>query len=590
MRLSRQTTSRSALFGALSFCLGATALMSARPAHAWGIEGHGDIANVAVRSLPAGPLKSLFEQNLSWFEKTSAYPDRWRNRPDNAEAPRHFFDTERFGSGTNISKIPHAFGDVLKLRSYEQLREDGVNPWTVRRRYQLLVTALREKRMDDAFMQAAFLSHYVGDAHVPFHTSENYDGQLSKPSQKGVHSRFETQLLQRSIKATDLSAGAPIKITDPLNDTFTTLQGSINDIPALLAADKEAVGASGGAYNDTYWTAFIPKARPIAVRRLETGGRTLAGFLQAAYEEAGSPALPSSFTITDRYLPYAPAFAPRGEAPRAAQPAVTDEAKAAARARVENIQVESKELGRPTPVNVILPKDYATSTRRYPVMYLLHGASGKFSDWNNSSGIAAYVADLPLIVVMPDAGGNSFYINSTGKGDVADYFIRELIPAIDAKYRTDARKQGRVIAGLSMGGYGAWKLALDHPDLFQATASLSGALFFGEGDPASPPLAPYINALYGVGVNPEVYAKNRLLPLLEKQVKDGKYTGPALYFDIGADDFLIKSNQEMEKNLLTNGAIPFEYAEFRGAHTWPYWDEHVRDVLQFLMRQLTTAE
>jgi S-formylglutathione hydrolase FrmB len=90
--------------------------------------------------------------------------------------------------------------------------------------------------------------------------------------------------------------------------------------------------------------------------------------------------------------------------------------------------------------------------------------------------------------------------------------------------------------------------------------------------------------------DPAEYAKGNILPLLESQVKEGRYIGPALYFDIGADDFLKQSNVDLEQFLLVKGNIPYQFSEFKGAHTWAYWDEHIRDVLQFVMRHVSVPE
>jgi Predicted esterase len=571
------------------------AVLPASPARAWGNEGHAHVARIAVESLPE-PLKGFYGRNRGWFEQASSLPDRWRNRPDKAEAPRHFLDTENFGFGRDMAKVPRRFSEAVKLRGYEQLRKDGVNPWTVRKHYGLLVRALREKRWDDVMLQSAYLSHYVGDAHVPFHASSNYDGQLSQPAQKGIHSRFESRVVARFVTIPDLKPGAPEKIGDPLEATFATLQESVNAVEEILTADTEALKAAGkdpakaqrSDYNDAYFKAFAAKARPVAVARLEKGGRSLAGYLVKAWEEAGKPALPSDFEMTDRFVPYAPAFGNRAAA--SVPPKVADEVKQAARARAEVIQIPSKALKRDAPVTVLLPKDYATSGLRYPVLYLLHGASGAHGDWNARSGIAAYTEDLPLIVVMPDAGGNSFYTNTPGMGAVNDYFEKELIAAIDAKYRTIAAREGRAIAGLSMGGYGAWRIGLDRPQDFCAAASLSGALLWGEGQVAQNGPNPFAQALYGKDTDPakmqEMYAQDGLMQRI-RSLSDGKggWKGPALYLDCGAEDFILQHSRMMEEALLDR-AVPHEYTEFNGKHDWPYWDEHVRDVLQFVRRHV----
>lgn len=565
------------------------ALLTLAPlAHAWGGVGHSYVAKLAIDSLPRSPLQQLLADNAEWYATASSHPDRWRNRPDHAEAPRHFFDTERFGFGSDLSKVPQSFTGIQKVRSYTQLRTDGMNPWTVNRVYRLLVVALREKRWDDALVQAAYLSHYVGDAHVPFHASENYDGQLSLPSQKGIHSRFESVMLEKSIAYGELKAGPPLTVTSPISQSFTTLQASIDDVAPLLAADRAAQALAGDTQSELYWNTFTRAAKPIAIKRLELGGRTLAGYLQSAWLEAGRPTPPKSYKASSTLLPYAPPFVPRGEPSLPAMPPVSEAQKAQARVGAATVlYIESKALGKFVPTTVVLPKGYWQSSRRYPVLYLLHGAFGKHTDWFKNSGLAAYVADLPLIVVLPDAQGDSFYQNSPKFGDYQTYFERELMPEIESSFRTIPAREGRAIAGLSMGGYGAWRLALDNPTKFCATASLSGVV--GWGVTPNPALTGFAKGLFPTDTEQKV-AEGSVWKRIEALTgPKGEWRGPALWFDCGKDDFLIQGNRDLERRLLERG-LPFEFAEFDGAHTWSYWDEHLRDVLHFALRHLTPPQ
>jgi putative tributyrin esterase len=558
-------------------------------AHAWGGDGHQYTARLAVASLPPSALQKSLARNADWLAVASSHPDRWRNRPDNAEGARHFLDTERFGFGTDITKIPQDFAEVQKIRDYLKLRSDGMNPWTVRRIHANLVLALKQKRWPDAYVQMAYLSHYLGDAHVPFHASENYDGQLSDPPQKGVHARFEDQTLVRYIKFTDLTPGAPLPFDDPVKETFTALSESLKEVPGILDADKVAAQA-GGTESDAFWPSFVGKARPVAIQRLQTGGRRLAGALLSAWNQAGRPKLPESFTMDDRWLPYAPPFVPRGTPFQPAMMPVTDDEKAAARKSARVVVLKSVALGKDTNYTLILPRDYeAHPKRRYPVLYLLHGATGKHSDWNVTSGIAAYVSTLPLIIVMPDASGDSFYVDGAGFGKVQTYFETELIPHIDKTYRTMKSREGRAIAGLSMGGFGAWHLALSNPTTFCAAASLSGAIGWGDGPlPKEGGMRQFVARTWPTDTDAG-WASAALWPKVQK-LNDPKtgWSGPALYFDCGKDDFLIESNRTFERRFLEAG-LPFEFAEFNGAHTWPYWDEHVRDAMNFALRHLAPA-
>lgn len=575
----------------------------ASPVLGWGGEGHDYTARLAVRALPE-PLGALYTGNINWFARESSFPDRWRFR-DNSEAPRHFLDTEHFGFETDVNRIPRTYRGVIELRGYEKLRTDGVIPWTIDRHYKLLVNAFRDRRWEDAMVQSIFLSHYVADAHVPFHASANYDGQLSKPSQRGIHSRFESRMVEQSIKMDDLRVGTPRSISNPIEVAFRTLQDSIDYVDDILRLDRRAVQFTYGndnaptpaSYDEDYYRYFTPPARRIAIARLEEGGRTLAGYLFSAWSQAGRPVPPADFQMTDRLLPYAPPFPARGERAQPAPPPAASDVKEAARASARTVHVPSNLLGRHLPATILLPKGYvdeANARRRYPVLYLLHGAMGAHDNWNKNSGVAAYVADLPLIVVMPDANRNSFYINTPGRGPYADFFFYELIPFVDSNYRTVNRREGRAIAGLSMGGYGAWRLALERPDLFVSAASMSGALDWGDADPSnmSPLMAQLFVPLYGSvsKKSKDLYAQDRLTRFIEKRHgRDGRWYGPALYFDIGAEDFILAGNRRMEQFLLERG-IPHEFAEFAGKHDWEYWDAHVRDAINFSLRHLAPME
>ena len=131
--------------------------------------------------------------------------------------------------------------------------------------------------------------------------------------------------------------------------------------------------------------------------------------------------------------------------------------------------------------NIILPARYEQSSDRYPVLYLLHGFSSNYTAWARM-GVPEYARPFDLIVVMPDVG-NSWYVNWAKSDDGQmnqweDFIIKDLIGHVDATYRTIARREGRAINGLSMGGYGGLTLGLRHAELFCSIGSHSGAVAF----------------------------------------------------------------------------------------------------------------
>ena len=159
-------------------------------------------------------------------------------------------------------------------------------------------------------------------------------------------------------------------------------------------------------------------------------------------------------------------------------------------------------------VNVLVPNGYAGDSRPHEVLYLLHGHGGNADNWwqkgdANHTPLESIVGDLPVIVVMPDGGYDGWYsdwygVDRDGHAGTdpnaapawETFHIRELIPFIDTHYRTQRQRQGRLIGGLSMGGYGSTIYAARHPDLFVAAASFSGAVDTRLFDPLEPLVQP----------------------------------------------------------------------------------------------------
>lgn len=228
--------------------------------------------------------------------------------------------------------------------------------------------------------------------------------------------------------------------------------------------------------------------------------------------------------------------------------------------------------------NIILPRDYASSTRRYPVLYLLHGYTDHYPAWVSYSGITDYARGYDEIVVMPE-GDNGFYTNSYADKNLAweDFILLDLIPYVDGHYRTVASRQGRAIADLSMGGYGAIKIGLKRPEMFAAAASLSGALAAARWKrrPIDDPVFEKLVAgVYGPPDSPTRAAEDPF-ELIKKVPADLR---PQIYFSVGSEDFLLEENREFAKHL-SGLKVPYQYREFPGKHEWPVWDREIQVVL-----------
>jgi S-formylglutathione hydrolase FrmB len=248
-------------------------------------------------------------------------------------------------------------------------------------------------------------------------------------------------------------------------------------------------------------------------------------------------------------------------------------------AKTDTIQVYSAAMKKNLKAAVTTPSSYQKGSEKFPVLYLLHGGSGAFSDWHKNvsePGLIARMAEkYNLIIVTPGVGPASYYYDSPLLDSVRyeTYITAELIPHIDRSFRTLAKKESRAITGLSMGGHGAIMLSAKHPDLFIAAGSMSGVMNIDTrmwkvpADFRTLRLQGQQNML-GQDLNYDgpKFSTFTAVGLVDKM----KVNGLALIIDCGVDDFLIETNRQMHQLLLDNGT-PHEYIERPGAHTWPYW-------------------
>ena len=266
-------------------------------------------------------------------------------------------------------------------------------------------------------------------------------------------------------------------------------------------------------------------------------------------------------------------------------------------ARVEAIKFESRLVGKPLPYNVVLPPLYdAPGSRnvRYPVLYLLHGLGGSSADWvSTRAHLAAHAAAYRLIIVTPE-GRDGWYTDSATVPDdkFETYFLEELIPDVERRFRALTTREARAVAGLSMGGYGALKFGVKHPERFALAASMSGAFNAATWDQNDPQtlafIKPSIARTYGA-LNSPTRAANDLYKLFNNLPPERISSLPYIYFDCGTEDFLINSNRALSE-LLLKRKIPHEYRQLPGTHSWPYWDAQVQEVLKLAARRLRAAQ
>jgi putative tributyrin esterase len=244
---------------------------------------------------------------------------------------------------------------------------------------------------------------------------------------------------------------------------------------------------------------------------------------------------------------------------------------------VQDGAFHSTALDREMKYRILLPCAYQAGSGRFPVLYLLHGLYGDYLNWDTRTNLESYAQSYNLIVVMPDAG-DSWYTNSATdpKDRFEDYIAKDLLAEIDSKFRTLRARHTRAIAGLSMGGYGALKIALRYHDDFVFAGSLSGALNAPQDlDDRRPEFRGQLLKVFGPPDSPTRADNNVFSMLPSAAAKDL----PSFYIACGSADNLLQANRDFAAELSSRGAS-YEYHETVGGHTWDYWDRSVRGLLQ----------
>ena len=269
-------------------------------------------------------------------------------------------------------------------------------------------------------------------------------------------------------------------------------------------------------------------------------------------------------------------------------------------AKTECASISSAILGRSVEYCVAFPPGYdAASNKRYPTLYFLHGLFEDERSWLDRGGeqiwetLTEQGAIGNFIVVLP-AGGRTFYVNSQdGHDRYEDFFIQEMVPEIDRKYRTRAVASERGLSGVSMGGYGALHLAMRHPDVFGSASAHSAALLPKFPDPLPTEgrwgfYARVLQGPFGSPLNESYFDANNPLTLAEHPER---FSHLALYFDCGDHDrYGFNEGAGLLDRVLSQKNFPHTFAIRSGGHGWDYLHEYMHFSLEFESKVFTQAE
>jgi putative tributyrin esterase len=254
------------------------------------------------------------------------------------------------------------------------------------------------------------------------------------------------------------------------------------------------------------------------------------------------------------------------------------------------LHYHSDALGMGVTVNVILPEKAKTligmnaaGGNAYKTLYLLHGLSDDHSIWMRRTSIERYAADFGIAVVMPSVG-RSWYTDTAYGANYFTFVTKEL-PSVCRNYfrGMSEKKEDTLIAGLSMGGYGAVKAALSCPDTFGGCASLSGALDIMRYRDGLIMKKEEWTGLFGTKAEENPDAFDQDVYYLAKRNAAEKIPFPQMYLWCGEQDGLIDANRKF-RDLLQEKGVPHRYEESEGNHSWKWWDLHIQDALRYLLK------
>jgi hypothetical protein len=272
-------------------CIVALMAASPSPALAWGFVAHRYIMGRAIDLLPP-ELKPFFDHFRQEVVVRATDPDLWRN-VGWEDDPNHFVDLGDPVLGPYpFVALPREYGAAVEKFGMRELRRLGLLPWREAEEFGNLRRGFEGFAKDslyatsDVVLFSGVASHYIQDAHQPFHATNNFDGQLT--GNRGIHARFERDLIERYLSRLTITPASPMAITNPRDTAFDVLLAGFQLVDPILKADKTAI-AGRDTYDNAYFDKFFAEVRPILERRLAESISATAGMIIGAWQQAGRP-------------------------------------------------------------------------------------------------------------------------------------------------------------------------------------------------------------------------------------------------------------------------------------------------------------
>ncbi|HEY9046221.1 MAG TPA: zinc dependent phospholipase C family protein [Ohtaekwangia sp.] len=266
----------------------------------WGFFGHQRINRLAVFALPPEMI-GFYKKNIGYITETAVNPDRRRFIVVD-EAPRHYIDLDHYGDSA-LYTLPRYWKDAVEKLTEDTLKAYGILPWHINRMYYALKDAFLVRDRDRILKLSAEIGHYIGDAHVPLHTTENYNGQLT--GQEGIHAFWESRLPELFSDQYDFFVGKASYIVNPQLAAWEAVEESHLAVDSVLEEERKLFSKSGDhkysfetkgrqtqkVFSQEYSKAYHAALRGMVERRMRAAIKLTADMWYTAWVDAGQPDL-----------------------------------------------------------------------------------------------------------------------------------------------------------------------------------------------------------------------------------------------------------------------------------------------------------
>ena len=281
-------------------------LPNTAPLFSWGFFAHQKINRMAVFTLPP-EMVGFYKRHIEFISEHAVDPDKRRYAAKN-EAPRHFIDIDHYSEGDPFEVMPRKWKDAVAKFSEDTLQEYGIVPWWIDIMMFRLSRAFQDGDVDKILKYSAELGHYVADAHVPLHTTENYNGQMT--DQKGIHGFWESRLPELYSESYDYMVGRAEYIENPLDKAWDVVEASHAALDSVLLFEAElnaewptdrkyAMENRGQTlmkvYSQEYSAEYHRRLNGQVERRLREAIKTIGSLWYTAWVNAGQPDLEPKF-------------------------------------------------------------------------------------------------------------------------------------------------------------------------------------------------------------------------------------------------------------------------------------------------------